>query len=267
MHRDYTSKRQEVCAGLTDNTLSSFSHLRQHFKPKGWIIKCVSSCHVKTKTHMNWRERIYSIVSLSFTGNRRNKKINSSGKVLSVLRRTAKPTSTTARMGFYLLGRIPSTFLGPRMLTPPSPSQNDPLVSGQSRSTDLCVRLSAPLCTPSSTCVCFLRWAWGLDWATWPLQHIEEDTPSTELILVLHPGKPSGLLRRESCSKFAQQFSQLIWDFPIFSQRPYTVLLFQNCLELGQWNYFSTFLATDAKVYTKLPSDVLFTIRYFLLIP
>lgn len=120
---------------------------------KGWIIKCISgvvSHHVKTKTHMNCRERIYSTVSLSFMGNGRNKyrKINSSGKVLTVLRRMAKPTSTTASMGFYLLGRIPTTFLGPRMLTLPSPSQSNPLVSGQSRSTDLCVRFSAPLLHP-----------------------------------------------------------------------------------------------------------------------
>lgn len=46
----------------------------------------------------------------------------------------AKPTSIAARIGFYLL-KILFTFLGPWMLTLPSPSQdNSPLVPGQSGS-------------------------------------------------------------------------------------------------------------------------------------
>lgn len=219
---------------------------------------------------MNCRERIYSTVSLSFMGNGRNKyrKINSSGKVLTMLRRMVKPTSTTARMGFYLLGRIPTTFLGPRMLTLPSPSQNNPLVSGQSRSTDLCVRLSAPTSAPPVPHAYASHG--GHEDLSGPLNHCSSSRKinrGAELIPVLHPEKPSGLLRRESHSKFAQEFSQLIWDFPTFSQQTYTVLLFQNCVELGQWNYFTVFLATDAKVYTKLLSDALFAICFFLLIP
>lgn len=84
---------------------------------------------------------------------------------------------------------------------------------------------------------------------------------------VLHSGQPSTLSKSESCSKFAQEFSQLSWDFATFSQQSYTLLLCQNCVKSGQWNYVSIFLATDAKVYSKLPSDVLFTVHYFLLIP
>lgn len=75
MHRDYKFKRQEVSAGLIDNALGSFSHLRQHFKPKDRTIKCVSgiaSYHVKIKMHMNRRKRIYSIIYLSFMGNGRH---------------------------------------------------------------------------------------------------------------------------------------------------------------------------------------------------
>lgn len=153
------------------------------------------------------------------------------------------------------------------MLTPPSPSQSNPLVSGQSRSTDLCARLSALLCTPSSIYVCFLEWAWGLDRATELLQRIKEDIPRCRAYPRASPWKAKWVIKERIPYKFAQQFSQHIWDFPISSQWPYTVLLFQNCVESRQWNYFSIFLATDAKVCTKLPSDVLFTIRYFLLIP
>lgn len=42
MHRDHMAKRQEVCAGHIDNMLILCLHLRQHLKPKGWIIKCIS---------------------------------------------------------------------------------------------------------------------------------------------------------------------------------------------------------------------------------
>lgn len=139
MHRDCMSKRQEVRAGLLDNTLSS--HPGQHFKPKSWIIKCISrviSYHAKTK--MPWIEgRIYA-VSLSFTGNRRNnyRKMSNSAKVLSTLRRMAKPAATTGRMGFCVPGGIPTAFLGPRTLTP-SPSH------GQHRA-------SAPATSARSMC-------------------------------------------------------------------------------------------------------------------
>lgn len=42
MHRDHMAKRQEVCAGHIDNMPILCWHLRQHLKPKGWIIKCIS---------------------------------------------------------------------------------------------------------------------------------------------------------------------------------------------------------------------------------
>lgn len=202
-------------------------------------------------------------------GNGRNKyrKMNSSVKAFSVLRRMAKPPSTSARMGFYLLGRIPTTFLGPKTLTLPSPSQRTLWFLGRVEAQTF-VSGFQPLSTPP---VPHADASYGEhEDLTGPLNHHSLSRriyQGADLIPVLHLGKPSGLLRRESRSKFAQQFFQLIWDFPTFSQRPYTVLLFQNCVESDQWNYFSVFPATDAKVYTKLTSDVLFTICYFLLIP
>lgn len=39
MHRDHMAKRQEVCAGHIDNMLILCLYLRQHLKPKGWIIE------------------------------------------------------------------------------------------------------------------------------------------------------------------------------------------------------------------------------------
>lgn len=83
---------------------------------------------------MSKLQRINS--SFYVLGNRRSKykKMNSPGEILSVLRRVAKPTSFVARIGFYLL-KILFTFLGPWMLTLPSPSQNNnPLVPGESGS-------------------------------------------------------------------------------------------------------------------------------------
>jgi len=201
MHKDETSKRQEVHAGLIDNMFSSFSHLRQHFKPKGWIMKCVSrvdSYHVKTSTRTSWRERIYSVVSHSFTGNRRNKcrKMNSSGKVLSMLRRMAKPTPTTARAGFYLLGRTPATPLGPRMLTLPSSLHHKATrwFLGRAEAQTFVLGFQSHLCTPSSTRGGFLRRARGLDWAPSPLQRIEENTPRRSSWPRASPGKATWVI-------------------------------------------------------------------------
>lgn len=231
MHRDYKSERQEVSAGLIDNALLSFSHLRQHFKPKDRITKCVpgiASYHVKIKMHMNWTERIYSITYLSFMGNGRHtyRKMNSSGS-LEHGQEDSKPSSTTARIGFYLLARIPTTFLGPRMLTPTSPSQSNPLVSGQTRSKDFYVRLLAPLRTPGCTWVCFST----VSVRTW-LGHLTtagEDIPKCRAYSCASLWKAKWVIKESIHSKLTQ-FSQLIWDLPTFSQCTYTVSLFQIVL-------------------------------------
>lgn len=144
MHRDRMAKRQQVCAGHIDKMLTLHLHLRQHLKPKGWIIECIlRSCQlpcpkgtwiavsvVKFLYSREWEEQV--------------QENEFPGEILSVLRRMAKQTSIAVRIGFHLL-KILFTFLGPWMLTLPSPSQNNnPLVPGESESSRTCVRLSAP---------------------------------------------------------------------------------------------------------------------------
>lgn len=220
MHRNYMSKRQEVCTGLIDNTLRSFSHLRQHFELKGWIIKRASGLlAIMSKLKCTWiEERIYSIAS--FIYGEWDKQVQENELLLQGLEHTQENSKNYINLSkdwdFYLLGRILTAFLGSRMMMLLSLLQSNSLASGQSRSTDICFRLSALLCTPSSTWVCFLQWAWGLNLIT-AAHRGGYTNQGTELIPVLHPGNTSGLLRRESRSKFAQEFPLLIWDL---SQSP-----------------------------------------------
>lgn len=210
IYRYYMSKWQEVHAGLIDNTLSSVSNLRQYFKPKSWVTKWtsrVTSYHARTKMHMNWRKNLLS--GFSFANWKYRKESNSS-EVWSTPRRKAKPAVIMGKMGFCLLGGIPTTFLGPTMLTL-SPSLGE-------------FKDSVPTLAPDP----HAPWSGNKD-VTGPLkQHSSLSRPrqGAALTLVLHSRKPSRLLRREAGRKFTQQFSQLIWDFSTFSQWPCAVLPF-----------------------------------------
>lgn len=133
--------------------------------------------------------------------------MNSSVKALSMLRRMAKPPSTSARMGFYLLGRIPTTFLGPRTLTPPSPSQRTLWFLGRVE-TQTFVSGFQPLSTPP---VPHADASYGEhENLTGALNHRSLSRriyQGADLIPVLHLGKPSGLLRRESRVNLPNSFS------------------------------------------------------------